>query len=77
MIDIDTYPDEGCSLHPCCLACPRPLCIEDEQGRRRLGKARVERNEAVRQMHQKGVAQQEIQRQFQISERSLYRILRS
>ena len=26
------YRDEGCRLFPACLSCPRPKCLEDEDG---------------------------------------------
>jgi hypothetical protein len=29
IVDIPS-PDTGCRLHPSCLACPRPMCIYDE-----------------------------------------------
>lgn len=40
------WKDTGCHLHPSCLACPRAVCIEDEQDeerRRRKRQAQVRR----------------------------------
>lgn len=28
----ETFEDTGCELHPRCLDCPEPVCIEDMDG---------------------------------------------
>ena len=69
------YRDEGCHLHPSCLACPFPRCIYDEESglRRRYKRAR---DQEVLRLHRQGWTAAELARRFGVSERSIYRIVR-
>lgn len=69
------YRDEGCEVEPSCLSCHLPRCIHDDPARSRELKHR-RRDDEVRQAHRMGEASvSALARRFQISRRTVYRIL--
>jgi hypothetical protein len=70
------YRDEGCDLSPSCLACPLPRCRYDESGGARTMVNRV-RDEEIRRMRlDAGMPVEDISRYFQVSRRTVFRVLR-
>jgi hypothetical protein len=70
------YRDTGCSLAPSCLDCPLPRCRYDQPGgaRRLLTETRDE--EIVRRRATERVPVETLARQYALSRRSVFRILR-
>lgn len=69
------YRDEGCEVEPSCLSCHLPRCIHDDPARSRELKHR-RRDDEVRWAHKTGANVAALARRFQISRRTVYRILR-
>ena len=72
VVEYANWKDGGCDLHPACLECPLPKCIEEEpRGRqkRRLGF----RAEAMKEMRSQGKNAREIAAAFRVSERTVQR----
>jgi Homeodomain-like domain len=72
VVEYANWKDGGCDLHPACLECPLPKCIEEEpRGRqkRRLGF----RAEAMKKMRSQGKNAREIAAAFKVSERTVQR----
>ena len=72
VVEYANWKDGGCDLHPACLECPLPRCIEEEpRGRqkRRLGS----RAEAMKEMRSQGKNAREIAAAFRVSERTVQR----
>jgi hypothetical protein len=68
------YRDTGCELAPSCLRCPLARCRYDEPGgARKL--LQTSRDEAVRHRRGEGVGIDALAREFDISRRSVFRIL--
>ena len=68
------YRDTGCDLAPSCLRCPLARCRYDEPGgARRL--LQSSRDGAVRQRREEGAGIDALAREFDISRRSVFRIL--
>jgi len=70
------WRDAGCDLHPACLQCPLPKCIEEEpRGRqkKRLGA----RAGAMQEMKSQGQTTGQIAGHFALSLRSVQRALRN
>ena len=71
------YRDDGCDISSSCLACPLPVCKFDQPGWMRRD-SRHERDEAVvraRRDEELGVV--ELADRFQLSSRTIHRILQS
>lgn len=74
LVEFADYRDEGCHLHPSCLACPLPQCIYDVVG----GSARLrylEVQSKVYELYNRGVSAPDIARHLYISRRTVYRHL--
>ena len=70
------WKDSGCDLHPACLECPLPRCIEEEPGgkqRRRL----QSRAEHMAEMRRRGSSTGQIALAFGVSMRTVQRALHS
>ena len=68
------YRDDGCEVSPSCLRCPLPQCRYDDPlaYQRDL---RRERDDAVLQVRLQGVTIAELARRFDLSVRTVHRIL--
>ncbi len=68
------YADIGCDLHPSCLTCPLVRCRYDEPGgARRL--LQGPRDQAVQRRREEGIAIDALAAEFDLSRRSVFRIL--
>lgn len=68
------YRDGGCDLAPSCLRCPLARCRYDEPGgARKLFQS--SRDGAVRARRDEGIGINALAREFDISRRSVFRIL--
>ena len=77
---IDTFPeyinwkDIGCELCPSCLNCTLPRCIEEEpRGKQKLRMKM--RSRQIADMHRSGKPLEDIARTFNISVRTVQRVL--
>ena len=74
--DYSEYPDQGCDLSPSCLKCPLPKCRHDKQeGSRRVSK-RLRDLEIFRQRTASGRSISEMATEFDLSKRTIQRIIR-
>ncbi len=69
------WRDDGCEVAPACLECPLPRCRYDEPGGLR-GLLNESRDAEVLQARSRGQTIGEIATRFDISRRSVFRILR-
>ncbi len=69
------YRDEGCDLHPTCLNCPFPSCRYDDLRGNGSG-PRAFRDAEVLRLRGQGLAIPAIARRFDVSTRTVHRILR-
>jgi len=70
------WRDEGCEIHPSCLNCPLPRCIEEEvRGKQRL--KTVLRARRIAQLRRSGKSVKEIADIFGVSQRTVQRALRN
>jgi len=70
--------DTGCKLHPACLSCPEPECIEDISygANRRRRRGLVARNRRVATFrYDLRMSISELCGMFSLTERQVYRIL--
>jgi len=68
------WRDKGCALHPACLECPLPRCIEEEP--RGKQKRRLQtRAEHMAEMKHRGIETGEIALAFGVSLRTVQRAL--
>ncbi len=70
------YEDEGCELHPACLRCPLPRCLQEEPGGSKRREKRQRDREVLRLRCEEGKSIAELARKFGLSRRTIYRILR-
>jgi len=71
-----SYRDTGCSLHPSCLACPRPRCIYDDQSRAPSARyVTAMRAVRARQLSKQGMTAGDIAAFLGCSRRVVYRYL--
>ncbi len=68
------YEDTGCALHPACLSCPRPRCAEEEARAVRAA-LNEDRNREILKLWWEGVRLKAIAEAFDLSERTIYRVL--
>ena len=74
--DYSEYRDQGCDLSPSCLRCPLPKCRHDKQeGGRRVSK-RLRDLEIFRQRTASGRSISELATEFDLSKRTIQRIIR-
>lgn len=74
--DYFEYRDQGCDLSPSCLKCPLPKCRYDKQeGGRRVSK-RLRDLEIFRQRTASGRSISELATEFDLSKRTIQRIIR-
>src|SRR3972149_7554307 len=66
-------PSQGCDVHPLCLECPLPRCVNEEPGGEKRA-LREKRNEEIRRLSHKGIGVEELAFAFNLSFRSIYRI---
>jgi hypothetical protein len=69
------WKDGGCDLHPACLECPLPHCIE-EQPRGRQKRRLDGRGDAMALMVGKGNTVREIAAAYEVSVRTVQRALK-
>lgn len=68
------FVPNGCKFHNDCLTCPYPDCIQGTKVSQRL---RInQRNTDVLRSHQEGMNVKELAIQFNVSERTIFRVLR-
>jgi hypothetical protein len=68
------YRDEGCDLAPSCLACPFEVCRYDALGGI-AGLLRSQRDQAIARRKQEGLTPTQLANEFNVSIRSIYRVL--
>ena len=68
------YKDDGCDASPTCLACPLPLCRYDDPGWLQRESRRT-RDDEIFRLREERVAVSEIARRFDISTRTVHRIV--
>jgi hypothetical protein len=69
------WKDVGCDLHPACLECPLPRCVEEEpRGRQR--KKMEGRSAVMRQMRRQGRSVREIAAAFALNVRTVQRAIK-
>ena len=68
------YKDDGCDVSSTCLDCPLPLCKYDDPGWLQRESRRT-RDDEIFRLRQKGVPVAEISQQFEISTRTVHRIV--
>ncbi|MCX5994857.1 MAG: helix-turn-helix domain-containing protein [Chloroflexi bacterium] len=74
--DYSEYHDQGCDLSPSCLKCPLPKCRHDVQVEGKRG-ARLLRDRAIlRQRSLAGKSVAELATEFDLSKRTIQRIIR-
>ena len=74
--DYSEYRDQGCDLSPSCLRCPLPKCRHDKQeGGRRVSK-RLRDLDIFRQHTASGRSISELATEFDLSKRTIQRIIR-
>lgn len=69
------YRDEGCGLHPSCLACPRERCVEDEPQPMRTRKEVLVLAPRMRELADQGRSYSAIARELHVSTSSIHRLL--
>lgn len=74
--DYSDYRDQGCDLSPYCLKCPLPGCRYDVEAKGKRS-ARMQRdNEILRQRTAAGKSIAELATEFDLSKRTIQRIIR-
>lgn len=69
------HPDKGCELHPSCLDCPMPVCVEEIPcGKRNLLKFR--RALQIIKLRQQGTPIRALCEQFRVSRSTVERALK-
>jgi len=74
VIEYVNWKDGGCDLHPACLECPLPKCIEEEPRGRQRRRLKC-RAEAMKEMRGQGRSGREIAGAFGVSTRTVQRAL--
>ena len=70
------YRDDGCQVSPSCLRCPLPRCKYDDPGWLQREKRRERDDEVMTTMGQQNLSVSEAAARFDISQRTIFRILR-
>jgi hypothetical protein len=74
--DYSEYRDQGCDLSPSCLKCPLPKCRHDKQEGGRRASKRLRNLEIFRQRTASGRSISELAKEFDLSKRTIQRIIR-
>ena len=74
--DYFDYSDGGCDLFPSCLECPLARCRYDEQAGGRRATTRLRDQELLRQRRLAGKNVAELAKSFDVSKRTVQRIIR-
>ncbi len=69
------YRDDGCYVHPHCLTCPLPCCIYDEPDGGRAMLKEIRDRKLLTAYHEEGLSVETLAQRFEISKRSVYRII--
>ncbi len=69
------YHDDGCYVHPHCLTCPLPHCIYDDTDGGRGMIKEIRDQELLKAYHEEGLDVMALAQRFEISKRSVYRII--
>jgi len=67
------YPDRGCDYSPSCLDCPLPICRYDSADRSRT--ALSKRDVKILELRAQGLSIDQLAREFNLSQRQIYRIV--
>lgn len=73
-LEYANWRDTGCDLHPCCLECPLPRCIEEQSRGRQRQKMEV-RAADMQALASAGSTVREIAAVYSVSERTVQREL--
>jgi hypothetical protein len=68
------YRDDGCNIHPQCLSCPLPRCRYEDRGGLR-GMINEHRDRGIIEARTKGIGAEEVARQFNVSRRTVFRVM--
>ena len=69
------YRDEGCEVSPSCLRCPLPQCKYDDPGWLQRQKRKERDKEVVAALMQSDLSVPEAAARFELSQRTIFRIL--
>ena len=70
------YRDDGCQASPSCLRCPLPKCKYDDPGGFQRERRRGRDEAVISAMHRQNLSVAEAAARFDISPRTIFRILR-
>ena len=70
------YRDDGCEVSPSCLRCPLPQCKYDDPGWFQREKRKERDEEVISAMYKQKLSVSEAAARFDISQRTIFRILR-
>ncbi len=70
------YRDDGCEVSPSCLSCPLPQCKYDDPGWFQREKRKERDEEVISAMYKQKLSVSEAAARFDISQRTIFRILR-
>ncbi len=68
------YTDDGCEVSPSCLECPLPVCKFDDPGAM-MREDRRNRDDEIFRLRKKGVPVPELARRFEVSTRTIHRVI--
>lgn len=72
----DHYRDTGCWVHPACLSCPLPRCIEDEDEPTLAALRRDARNQdMIQAVESSTLPAAALAQHFGVSKRTIHRVL--
>lgn len=75
MPESEVFRDTGCDVHPACLTCPLPRCRYDEAGWLQREERDTRDAEVLRLRFRQALTVDELAAQFQVSARTVHRIL--
>ena len=70
------YRDDGCEVSPSCLSCPLPICKYDDPAWFQREKQKKKDRRVIAALRGDGLSVQEVAVRFDISQRTIFRILR-
>jgi AraC-like DNA-binding protein len=74
--DYSEYRDRGCDLSPHCLKCPLPRCRHDLEAHSKRSARMLRDREILRQRTTAGKSVAELATEFDLSKRTIQRIIR-
>ena len=74
--DYSEYRDRGCDLSPSCLKCPLPRCRHDVEAHSKRSARMLRDRELLRQRTAAGKSIAELAAEFDLSKRTIQRIIR-